>query len=87
MREAARNEGGGASLGMGLGAGVGMGQMMSQTMGANFSMTTNGSSVDSEPVDADDAMQKLAQLKKMCQAELISQDEYSAKKKEILDNL
>jgi hypothetical protein len=32
-------------------------------------------------------MQKLAQLKKMFQAELISEAEYVAKKKEVLDTL
>ncbi|NOQ15193.1 MAG: SPFH domain-containing protein [Methyloprofundus sp.] len=81
MREAARNEGGGAGLGMGLGAGMGMGQTMAQTMGANFGTATVQESV------ADDPMQKLGQLKKMFQAELISKDEYAAKKKEILDTL
>ena len=88
MREAARNEGGGAGLGMGLGAGMGMGQMMSQTMGANFSTANKDSSTGSGTETSDsDPMQKLAQLKKMYQAELISQDEYRAKKKEILDSL
>ena len=86
MREAARNEGGGAGLGMGLGAGMGMGQMMSQTMGANFSTDKKNPSTDSG-VEFSDPMQKLVQLKKMYQAELISKDEYSAKKKEILDSL
>ena len=79
MREAARNEGGGAGLGMGMGAGMGMGQTMAQTMGANFAVAKVEESI------ADDPMQKLAQLKKMFQAELISKDEYAAKKKEILD--
>ena len=81
MREAARNEGGGAGLGMGLGAGMGMGQTMAQTMGSNFGSTKAKESV------ADDPMQKLTHLKKMFQAELITKDEYSAKKKEILDTL
>jgi membrane protease subunit (stomatin/prohibitin family) len=57
MREAARNEGGGAGLGMG------MGQMMSQTMGANFSTDKKSSSTDSGAESAD-PMQKLVQLKK-----------------------
>ena len=83
MREAARNEGGGAGLGMGLGAGMGMGQTMAQTMGANF-----GTAEQAKPVEtAEDPMQKLQQLKKMFQAELITQDEYAAKKKHILDSL
>jgi len=83
MREAARNEGGGAGLGMGLGAGMGMGQSMANTMSAGFGApeTQSTASVASDP------MQKLAQLKKMFQAELISEQEYSAKKKEILDSM
>lgn len=80
MREAARNEGGGAGLGMGLGAGMGMGQSMAQTMGSNFATPKAGESVD-------DPLQKLAQLKKMYEADLILRDEYAAKKKEILDIL
>jgi membrane protease subunit (stomatin/prohibitin family) len=79
MREAARNEGGGAGLGMGLGAGMGMGQSMANTMSAGFGTQTQQVS--------DDPMQKLAQLKKMFQAELISEAEYAAKKKEVLDTL
>lgn len=80
MREAARNEGGGAGLGMGLGAGMGMGQTMAQTMGSNFATPKAKDAID-------DPMQKLAQLKKMFQAELISEEEYTVKKKEILDTL
>ncbi len=81
MREAARNEGGGAGLGMGLGAGMGMGQTMAESMSTNFGAPKV------EQKTADDPMQKLAQLKKMYQAELISKDEYGAKKKQILDAL
>ncbi len=80
MREAARNEGGGAGLGMGLGAGMGMGQTMASTMQASFGETQPEKGHESDP------MQKLAQLKKMHQAELISDDEYAAKKKQILDS-
>ena len=73
MREAARNEGGAAGMGMGLGAGIGFGQSLAQTM-----MTDNTNNAAS-PMD------KLAQLKKMRESELISAEEYAAKKKAILD--
>jgi len=77
MREAARNEGGGAGMGMGLGAGIGLGQNMAQSMTDNISPTQ----VANNPMD------KLTQLKKMFAAELISEAEYSAKKKQILDHI
>jgi len=83
MREAARNEGGGAGLGMGLGAGMGMGQSMANTMSAGF----GAQAPQAAPVANEDPMQKLTQLKKMFQAELISEQEYAAKKKEILDSM
>lgn len=75
LREAARNEGGGAGMGMGLGAGISFGQNIAQAMNSNA-----GNS-------AADPTEKLAQLKKMFEAELISPDEYAAKKKAILDTL
>jgi membrane protease subunit (stomatin/prohibitin family) len=75
MREAARNESGAAGMGLGLGAGIGFGQSMAQAM--------------TEPVNADTSAptDKLAQLKKMHDAGLISAEEYAAKKKDILDRL
>ena len=79
MREAARNEGGGAGIGMGMGAGIGLGQSMSQTITENLSKPT--------PSKADDSMVKLTQLKKMFAAELITEQEYSAKKQNILDQM
>ncbi len=79
MREAARNEGGGAGMGMGLGAGIGFGQSMAQSM--------NDKIPESLKNTTDDPMEKLAQLKKMYVAELISEAEYASKKKEILDRI
>lgn len=86
MRDAARNEGGGAGLGMGLGAGMGMGQAMANTMSASFANLPSEASSASTSI-VSDPMQKLVQLKKMFQAELISESEYAAKKKEVLDSL
>ncbi len=76
MREAARNEGGGAGMGMGLGAGISFGQNIAQAM--------NQPAETSAPAAAD-PMDKLVQLKKMLEAELISAEEYAEKKKAILD--
>jgi len=79
MREAARNEGGAAGLGMGMGAGIGLGQNMAQATSNDYS--TSGQDVSNEP------MNKLAKLKTMFEAELITEQEYSSKKQEILDQL
>ncbi len=77
LREAARNEGGGAGMGMGLGAGIGLGQSMAKSMGEGMS----GASGNHAVID------KLAQLKKIHEAGLITGDEYNAKKKQLLDAL
>ncbi len=78
MREAARNESGAAGMGVGLGAGMGLGQNMAQA----FHHTQ-----PQQPSQAvDDPMEKLEKLKKMVDANLISQEEYAAKKQQILDN-
>lgn len=74
LREAARNEGGGAGMGMGLGAGISFGQTMAQSMSGNSGGATT------------DPTEKLAQLKKLFDAELISAEEYAAKKKVVLDS-
>ncbi len=79
MREAARNESGGAGVGMGLGAGIGFGQSLAQSMADQ--------SISKTPSNPDDPMAKLAKLKEMFVAELISETEYAAKKQEILDRL
>ncbi len=77
MREAASNEGGGAGMGMGLGAGIGLGQAMSQGL----------SDIASTPSENNDMMAKLTQLKKMFEADLITEQEYADKKHKILDSL
>jgi len=81
MRDAAQNEGGAAGIGMGLGAGMGFGQNMAQAMGNNFQ--TPESDKQTAPLNN---MEKLTRLKQMVEAELITEEEYVAKKKEILDN-
>lgn len=79
MREAARNEGGGAGMGMGLGAGISFGQNMAQAFNQSLAQQQAATQTGS-----DDPMAKLAQLKKMYEADLISADEYAAKKQAIL---
>jgi membrane protease subunit (stomatin/prohibitin family) len=80
MREAARNEGGAAGIGMGLGAGMGFGQMMSGAMANPASPPRPGT----ETVPARDPMETLQKLKEMREAELITEEEYATKKKEVL---
>jgi len=77
MREAARNEGGGAGIGMGMGAGIGLGQSMAQSINPQNTPEPN----------TNDAMAKLTQLKNLFEAELISEQEYAAKKQQILEKM
>ena len=83
MREAARNEGGGAGVGMGLGAGLGFGQMMAGAMGGGGAPASGTAATPA----AGDAAARLEQLGKLRAASLITEEEYRAKKKEILDRL
>ena len=78
MREAARNEGGAAGIGVGLGAGMGLGQSMAQAF--------HNTQPQHPPQAVDDPMAKLEKLKKMVDANLITQEEYATKKQQILDN-
>lgn len=76
MRDAARNEGGAAGLGMAMGAGIGFGQSMAQTASPVQGNQAQGAS---------EVIQKLTQLKQMHETGLISEQEYADKRKEILD--
>jgi len=78
LKEAAKNEGGGAGMGVGLGAGLGMGQAMAQSMTAQPAAPAKDA--------GDDPAEKLARLKKLHDQGLITDEEYSAKKKQILDS-
>jgi membrane protease subunit (stomatin/prohibitin family) len=73
--DAAKQPGALAGIGMGLGAGMVMGGQMAGAVGQGMAGAQAGS---------DDAMSKLAQLKKMLDAGLIEKAEYDAKKKELL---
>ena len=88
MRDAAKNEGGGAGMGMGLGAGLGFGQMMAGAMGSNFNQQQQQQQPAQQPQQAaDDPMVKLHKLKQMFEAELITEEEYKTKKQEILSSM
>jgi membrane protease subunit (stomatin/prohibitin family) len=78
MREAARNEGGAAGIGVGLGAGMGLGQTMAQAF--------HNTQPQQPPQALDEPMAKLEKLKKMVDANLITQEEYATKKQQILDS-
>jgi membrane protease subunit (stomatin/prohibitin family) len=75
MKAAASNEGGGAGMGMGMGAGMAFGNMMAGGMGQQ---------PQQQAAPAEDPVEKLAKLKKMLDADLITQEEYDAKKQDIL---
>jgi membrane protease subunit (stomatin/prohibitin family) len=81
LREAARNEGGGAGVGMGLGAGIGMGQTIAQSMGQA------GAPATLSPDTGNDATARLTKLKQMFDQQLITAEEFAAKKQQILDTI
>jgi len=83
MREAARNEGGAAGIGMGVGAGMGFGQMMSGAMENPAGPQPSGQ----EKTREGDPLATLRKLKEMVDAGLITEEEYRAKKKEILSRM
>ena len=83
MREAARNEGGAAGIGMGVGAGMGFGQMMSGAMGMLAGQQPSGP----RGPQGGDPMSTLRQLKEMRETGLITEAEYAAKRREVLDRM
>ena len=86
MREAARNEGGAAGIGMGVGAGIGFGQMMADEMGDSLVTKQNNpaTSTNTTPEINDEPFAVLSQLKKMLDADLITQADYDKKKEEVM---
>ena len=77
LRDAAQNQGGMAGLGVGLGAGMGLGQAMSGMM----------NTMGTQQPAADDPVARLAKLKLMLDSSLISQEEYDAKKQQIISQM
>lgn len=82
MRDMARNEGQG-NPGMHMGMGMEMGKMFGQMMQQQASPQPAAPTTP----PADDPMEKLARLKKLFEAGLINEQEYTAKKQEILSQL
>ncbi len=72
MRDAANNQGGGAGILMGLNTGIGATNTMNQ-------------GVQNQQQEENSPLSKLKKLKEMFEMELISEQEFSSKKKEILD--
>ncbi|MBZ5707955.1 SPFH domain-containing protein [Nannocystis pusilla] len=99
MRDAARNPGaGGASgAGMGMGMGMGMGQMMAQMMGGMAgAMNPQGQFHQPQqfqqqppqqqpPADDNSLEAKLRKLKAAFEAELLTEEEYKAKRAKLLE--
>ncbi len=84
MEKAAGSDGmAGGAMGAGMGFSMGnqMGQMMNQTMGSQQQGGQGGGQ------SGDDPTAKIKKLKAMLDEELITQEEYDAKKKQILDNI
>ena len=69
-------------MGMGLGAGIGFGQMMAGAMGPG----AEAGGQQGAPA-AEDPTVTLKKLKGLFESELISEEEYNAKKKEVLDRM
>ena len=82
MKEAAKNPGGGAGIGMGAGIGLGLGQQMAGLMGNMNQNTSTNSNIESS-----DPMASLKKLKELFELNLITQEEFETKKKEILAKL
>ena len=79
--EAAANNQGSAGDGMGLGAGLGLGMILPQSMGK--SLSTND-----YPSSANDSLEsKLKSLKSLYEQELLSEDEYKAKREKVLESI
>jgi membrane protease subunit (stomatin/prohibitin family) len=77
LRDAAQNEGGAAGIGVGIGAGVGLGQAMAGMMGG----------MNAQQPAVDDPVARLARLKQMLDGNLITQEEFDAKKQQILSQM
>lgn len=75
MRDAANNQNGGAGILMGMNAGVGSSNMMNNNQTSNSQQET------------EDPMRKLKKLKELFEMELITEEEFTKKKTEILSKM
>lgn len=86
MEKAAENEGGGgmAGMGAGMGAGMMMANMMGQTMQSMNQGQQGGQQQQTPKMSVDEIMSAIEKLGKMKEAGLITQEEFDAKKKDLL---
>ena len=80
IEKAAENEGGGAGAGVGIGAGFAMGNLMNQNMNQQNDQTNLSSSKE-------DIMKMLKDLGDLKTAGILTEEEFNAKKKELLAKL
>ncbi len=86
MRDAAKNESGGAGVGMGIGAGVALGQQMAGIL-VNTPVTASTTPHEQAAPSQLSAAERLMKLKELRNMELISAEEYAEKRKAILDEI
>lgn len=87
MEKAAENPGGGASEGIGMGMGFGMAnQMMNQQMNQNQNQNQNQGN-SSKAQTKEEIMDTLKQLGELKESGVLTQEEFDAKKKELLSRL
>ena len=79
MRDAANNQNGGAGILMGMNAGMGAGSMMNQG--------TQNQQQQAPQQTTESPMDKLKKLKELFDMELINEEEFASKKKEILEKM
>jgi membrane protease subunit (stomatin/prohibitin family) len=84
---AAANEGGLAGIGAGLGAGMGIGQAMGQAIGQAMQPAGAGGAGTPAPTQPQDAMQLLEKLHDLKTKGVITEEEFSAKKADLLKRL
>jgi membrane protease subunit (stomatin/prohibitin family) len=82
LKEAAKNQGGVAGIGIGAGVGLGLGQQMAGVMG-----NMNSGAMNSGNANSEDPAVRLKNLKNLLDQNLISQEEFDQKKKEILSKI
>lgn len=85
--DAARNEGGLAAMGVGVGAGVGIGQAVAQSMSAAFAPPPAAAPAAVAAVSADDVVATLEKLHGLLTKGILSQEEFDAKKADLLKKL
>ena len=86
IEDAANNPGGAAGAGVGIGAGIGLGNMMAQNM-MNAQANQNGAAAAPAAPAKDDIMKLLKDLGELKTAGILTEEEFAAKKAELLAKL